>query len=114
MIKNLDKINVIKREQVLGIVNGLCLMEEVDKIVIFGSAIRDDCREDSDLDIAIKWTQECYDADGVMKEFTLPACRIISAVTKGNNDLINIGHEGEQLRESIRGGIVVFEKDLSW
>ena len=55
MIFNLEKIHPLKREKLL---HGLQFVEEfnknnnnIDKIIVFGSAIRDDCTEDSDIDI---------------------------------------------------------------
>ena len=56
MIKNLDKINILKREKVK---KGLEFIEQnnshgiINKIVVFGSAVREDCTEDSDIDMCI-------------------------------------------------------------
>jgi predicted nucleotidyltransferase len=111
MIKNLNKINLHKREQVTKILDVLQHDVSVRRVIIFGSSIRNDCRETSDLDIAVEWSEDCYDEDGIMKDFTLPTCRTISSVTKGNNDLVNIGYEGDLLKSSIEKGVVVYERN---
>ena len=43
----------IKSEYIKNIVDCVSLCNLIDKIVLFGSAIEDRCREDSDIDIAI-------------------------------------------------------------
>jgi predicted nucleotidyltransferase len=107
-IKNLDKINPIKRNVVSDILSQVKDYEFLDKIIIFGSSIRGDCKETSDLDIAIKWTEECFDDDYILKSFTLPVYKIILKCTNGNDDIIPIGYEGE-LKKAIEEGVVVYE-----
>ena len=57
MIKNLNKINPIKKSillKLLARVDSCNKIEKViDKIIVFGSAIRNDCTEESDIDICI-------------------------------------------------------------
>lgn len=43
----------IKRDCILNIINSAKCCSEIDKIVLFGSALEGRCREDSDIDIAI-------------------------------------------------------------
>ena len=50
MIKNLEKINIIKRSEVEQAVKIASKDSNIEKIVVFGSSIRDDCRESSDID----------------------------------------------------------------
>ncbi|MCR4566480.1 MAG: nucleotidyltransferase domain-containing protein [Pseudobutyrivibrio sp.] len=107
-VSNIDKINPIKRKYVEQIVTDINGNEYVQKVVIFGSSIREDCTENSDVDIAIQWTENCYDDDYVLKPFTLPIYRIISRTTKGNNDVVCIGYEGE-LKSEIEKGVTVYE-----
>lgn len=107
---NLDKINVVKRgilEEILRQVDGY---EYLEKMVVFGSSTRDDCREDSDIDIALKWTEDCYDEDGVLKPFTIPVGKAISVTTRGKNDKVHIGYEGSLIKDAVRNGVVVYEK----
>jgi hypothetical protein len=62
------------------------------------------------LDIAIKWTEECFDEDYILKPFTLPVYRTILKYTKGNDDVIPIGYEGK-LKGAIEEGVVVYESE---
>lgn len=110
-IKNLDKINPAKRNIVASILSKVNGNQFLDKIIIFGSAVREDCKDTSDLDIAIKWSEDCFDEDYVFKDFTLPVFEIISMETKGENDVIPIGYEGEAMREAIKQGVVVYENN---
>ena len=109
-IKNLDKINIIKRDLLSNILNQIKDNKNIKKIIIFGSSIREDCREDSDIDFAIEWTEDCYDENGVLKAFTFPVYKTISMSTKGNNDVVCIGYEGDIVREAIMQGVVVYER----
>jgi len=109
MIKNLEKINPLKRKIVSDILHSVNGYAYLRKIVIFGSTIRDDCHESSDLDVAIEWTEDCYDEDAVLKPFTLPVYTQISKATKGNNDVVCIGYEGDTIKDAIREGVVVYE-----
>lgn len=43
----------IKTEYVKNIAEAAASCSYIDKVVLFGSAIRNDCREDSDIDIAV-------------------------------------------------------------
>jgi predicted nucleotidyltransferase len=108
-IKNLDKINPIKRDLIYTILSKIEGSKFLKRIVIFGSSIRDDCRQESDIDIAIEWTEDCYDEDAVLKDFTLPVYETISMETKGNNDVICIGYEGETIKSAIKEGVTVYE-----
>ena len=108
MIKNLNMINPLKRDILNSILSEIDGYKYVDKIIIFGSSTRDDCTKASDIDIAIKWTEDCYDEDGVLKSFTLPVYKIISNQTHGNNDIVCIGYEG-QLKNAIKKGVTVYE-----
>ena len=107
-IKNIDKINPIKRNIVEKIVSDINGNSYVCKVVVFGSSIRSDCSENSDIDFAIEWAEDCYDEDYVLKAFTLPVYRTISKLTKGNNDVVSMGYEG-MLKQEIEKGVVVYE-----
>ncbi|MGN0340139.1 MAG: nucleotidyltransferase family protein [Lachnospira sp.] len=57
MLCNLNKINKVKLDK---IIKGLNYLEEennkehvIDKVIIFGSAVTDDCRGKSDIDICL-------------------------------------------------------------
>ena len=50
MIKNIDKINEIKRSSVMKSAILASHDPNIEKLVVFGSAVRDDCRKSSDSD----------------------------------------------------------------
>lgn len=65
MIKNLEKINFIKRNKIY---NGLKFIEKcnnsqkcINKVYIFGSSIRDDCTNESDVDVCLDSDCEMFD-----------------------------------------------------
>ena len=56
-IINLDKINIIKREKIK---KGLFFIDKnnkldsvIDKVVIFGSCVNENCEKDSDIDVCL-------------------------------------------------------------
>ena len=57
MVKNLNKINELKAEKVKKIVSYIEEQNKkeyiINKVIIFGSSVRHDCREDSDIDICL-------------------------------------------------------------
>lgn len=69
---NLDRINPIKRDIVADILSKVDGYPYLKKMVIFGSSIRNDCRKDSDIDIALEWTEDCLDEDYLYKPFVNP------------------------------------------
>jgi predicted nucleotidyltransferase len=109
-VLNLHKINPIKRQIVNSIIDEIKNDDHVSKVVIFGSSIRNDCRDKSDLDIAVQWSEECFDENWIFKPFTLPIFKMIYRHTNGKADIIPIGYEGE-LNKAIKEGVVVYEKD---
>lgn len=50
MIQNIDKINPIKRGMVKKSAEIAAQCSDIEKVVVFGSSVRDDCRPDSDVD----------------------------------------------------------------
>ena len=110
-VVNLEKINPLKRDLISDILAKVNDYEYLEKMIIFGSSTRNDCRTDSDIDIALKWAEDCYDEDGVLKMFTLPVYRAISTVTKGNNDVVCVGYEGELIKDAVSKGVVVYERN---
>lgn len=67
MIANLEKINPIKREKILNCINFIdsCNQkkEMIEKLIIFGSAVRSDCTEESDIDMCLFTDFTCKDRD---------------------------------------------------
>jgi hypothetical protein len=107
-ITNLDSINPVKRCIVKSILEQVMNYPYLKRVIIFGSSIRDDCTADSDIDIALEWTEDCMDEDYIYKTFTIPVFEAISMATKGNSDVFSIGQEGG-LQNAIAKGIIVYE-----
>ena len=81
--------------------------------MIFGSSIRFDCNEASDLDICIDWSKDCYDADGVLLPFTRNMRKVISTATKGKADVLNYAYlDGTAVKEAVQEGVLVYEHDV--
>lgn len=66
MVKNLEKINILKKEKIN---KGLEFLEKNDnnksikKVIIFGSSVRNDCTENSDIDICFVTDSNCSDTN---------------------------------------------------
>ena len=54
MIKNLDLINECKKSSIEKACNHVKEFPFVKSMIIFGSSVRDDCTEESDVDICLK------------------------------------------------------------
>lgn len=68
---NIKRINHLKQEIVSNIVSAAKEDPMIKRIIVFGSSIRNDCNDNSDIDICIDWTQDCYDEDDVLRPFTI-------------------------------------------
>ena len=108
MILNLEKINKIKRKN---IINGLKYIKKlnakdniIDKIIIFGSSVRDDCTENSDIDI-------CY-----VSKYPLRSIEISQFFCDFPNhlkcacDIIPLNEvDGNFKKSVIKNGVLVYE-----
>ena len=56
-VMNIDKINIIKRDQVYSCVEIVKTLPRIKRVIIFGSSVTDHCSAGSDLDI-------CLDIEG--------------------------------------------------
>lgn len=107
------QIHPLKQREVKEIVDTARTDEYVRRIVVFGSSIRYDCNETSDLDICIDWAQDCYDADGVLMPFTRNMRRAITAATKGKADVLNYAYlDGTSVKEAVQEGVLVYEHNV--
>ena len=107
MIKNLEKINILKRDKVK---RGLEFIDEqnkkehiIDKVIIFGSSIRDDCTSDSDIDLCLVTDCDCHNAvyfntRGKLADIMDDLCDIVSY------DKLN-----DEFKKIIDKGVLVYE-----
>jgi len=110
---DVNLIHPLKQREVKEIVDAARMDENVRRIVIFGSSIRFDCNEASDLDICIDWSKDCYDAEGVLLPFTRNMRKVISAATKGKADVLNYAYlDGTAVKEAVQEGVLVYEHDV--
>ena len=108
MIGNLDKINLLKRKKVE---NGIKFIDNynrknhcIDKVMIFGSSTRDDCTENSDIDICL--FSKCDLSD--VKLFDIFG--ELPFVVGQNCDILSFNDIGSDLQKIIMdNGIVVYE-----
>ena len=108
-----NRIHPLKQREVKKIVDTARTDEAVRRIVIFGSSIRYDCNETSDLDICIDWDRDCYDADGVLLPFTRNMRKAISTATKGKADVVNYAYlDGTNVKEAVQEGVLVYEHNV--
>ena len=108
MIKNLEKINILKKDKIK---RGLEFIDEqnktehiIDKVIIFGSAIRDDCTNDSDIDLCLVTDYDChnkayFNTRGKLADIMDDLCDILS-YKKLNDDF----------RKVIDKGVLVYER----
>ena len=111
--EHVNKIHPIKQRLVREIVEEARKDQAVRKIIIFGSSTRYDCDITSDLDICLDWSEDCYDNDGVLKPFTGNMRKMISLITKGRADVVNLGYlDGTVVEDAVKEGIVVYEHNV--
>lgn len=104
MIENLNKINIKKESMVSEICKLATSSDIVKRIIIFGSAITDECTEDSDLDICVD--TDCKDKD--MRLYGL-YCEI-SKISDYNCDILTYKKLGSVLKDEVdKNGIIVYE-----
>lgn len=108
-----DRIHPLKQREVKEIVDTAREDANVRRIVIFGSSVRYDCNETSDLDICIDWTRDCYDADGVLMPFTRNMRKAITAATGGKADVVNYAYlDGTDVKQAVQEGVLVYEHNV--
>ena len=107
MIKNLDKVSSKKRQNVrrgMEYIDRMNAIEPViDKIVVFGSAVSDDCREDSDIDVCLfsqfnNQNQTYRTVRGRLMDEMDDVC-----------DIIRYDRLNDAFKEVIDKGVVVYE-----
>ena len=100
----LNKINVLKRSQAKACIEAAKKYGKIRKMAIFGSSVRDDCTEESDVDICL-WVdgatrgKEMYD----LASDLLDAC--------GNNcDILTYDRLDNKFQSQIDAeGVIIYE-----
>ena len=108
MVRNLDRINPLKREKVR---QGLQFVEDnnietpvIDKIVIFGSSISQDCTEDSDIDLCIFSKYECNNAAYFRIRGRL------ARVINDKCDILKYDRLNDRFKAVVNKGVTVYER----
>lgn len=110
-IRNIRYIHPLKQKEVVKIVNMVCQMGGVESIRVFGSSITDGCYFNSDLDICIDWSFDCYDSEGVIVPQAAVILNRISSITKGNVDVVHYKYlKGTVVEQAAMNGVVIYEK----
>lgn len=106
MIKNSELINIRKREMVEEICHFVEKYPQVQKVVIFGSTVREDCTENSDLDICLYTGSK----DIIGQDF-FRIYGYIDQIAEYNSDILIYDKLDEKFREKVeKTGIVVLQR----
>lgn len=105
------QIHPLKRRIVYEIVEMAKKHTCIQKIVVFGSTITDQCTELSDIDLWIDCSINCYDSLGVFVPEVDEIIREIDAITNYNADILfNEQLVGSDVEDSARNGVCVYDK----
>ena len=106
MIKNLDRINIIKREMVKKSAEIASKCPYIDRIVVFGSSVRNDCRENSDIDFV-------FFPSAYYKEHKLEYIRTLERITEVceyNTDMLRADMLTDNMMNHVmETGVTVYE-----
>ena len=87
--------------------------ENVNRIIVFGSATTNRCNPFSDLDICIDWKLPSHDEDGVFVPETRPLMKLISSITEGKADVLAYDDvTNEMMKRQINEGVIVYEYNV--
>lgn len=107
-IKNLEKINLCKRGKVQ---KGMLFIDEmnkkepvIDRVIIFGSAIREDCTEDSDIDVCIDTKYDTHNST------YFNASGRLSDVMDDLCDILKYNRLNQNFKRIVDQGVVVYER----
>jgi len=103
-MRNTSKINTKKRD----IIDSVCSIAEntpiVKRLIVFGSGVTDECRDDSDIDVCVDINCDTKD----LRLFNLRAS--INKICDYNCDFVVYSHIGDTLKKEIDNkGVVVYE-----
>ncbi len=105
MNSNISKIHPIKRDSVFKVLTYVENNAQVNKVIIFGSAIRDDCTENSDIDICIDLSCDTKS----MQAFRIDA--EIGKICNYNCDRLYYNDIAGPIKEQIdKTGVIIYER----
>ncbi len=108
VILNLDKINPIKREKVrkgMEFVDKMNAIEPVvDKVIVFGSSVRDDCTEESDIDLCLFTNYDTSNKTFFKLRGNLPI------VMDDLCDVLKYSKINKDFKCEIEKGVIVYER----
>ena len=101
---NLKKIHRLKRKQVESCIDIAKRHPEVQRMIVFGSAVTDDCSETSDVDI-------CLDIKGITRGRKFyELSRDLSWACDHNCDILTYTKLNNSFKEEVnKKGVVVYE-----
>lgn len=98
-IENLEYIHPIKQELVLRIYDVLCQSQISKRLIVFGSAITDECLFSSDLNICIEWNCPIRDADDLFIPKVQAVLKEISVLAEGKCDVLHFSELADTIVE---------------
>lgn len=107
MIKNIEKINEIKRvevEKIAKYIEETDTKNIIDKVIVFGSSVREDCTTESDIDICII---SKYDSKNPL---FFEIFGTIPMIIDSECDLLNFKYISAELKNNIlTTGVIIYE-----
>ncbi len=107
MIKNLNKVNPTKLNSVI---KGMDFIENenkkehvIDKVILFGSSIRDDCTSNSDIDLCLVTNFSCKNMTFFNIFGKLPL------IMDENCDILVYSKLKGSIKASVDKGVVIYE-----
>ena len=103
-VMNMDRVNILKREQVSSCVEIVKTLPRIKRMIIFGSGVTNYCSEDSDLDIRL-------DIEGSTRGMDMfEVSKNISKACDYNCDMLTYGKLKGRIKDEVdEKGVVVYE-----
>ncbi len=102
--ENIKKINPLKRDQVLSCIKIAQRSSKIAKLIIFGSAVTNQCKDSSDVDI-------CIDVNGPTRGKEIyELSRDICWACDHNCDILTYGKLNREFKNEVDSkGVIVYE-----
>ena len=104
MVKNIDLIDVSKREQVSACAEAAKENKDILKLIVFGSAAKNQCTDTSDLDLCVELKPN---ADRLAYHYTVAN---FGRICNHHYDLLNFSILNDKFKNEItQNGVIVYE-----